>query len=153
MGRRRQGLRLRRSVSRPISCSTTDFPTRMLRTFEGGALRFDSPAKAGRFFLFTYLLFFLDKGLGRKYSSGSLEARVFPYDHIENRFRAGGIRPSQPFAPQPTSVNRAIALSHGTVNKRIPSPPAHCNFTKTILDDLLGRGFVLKMIKRERASL
>ena len=29
-----------------------------------------------------YLLtFFLDKGLGRKYSSGSLEARRFPYDH------------------------------------------------------------------------
>ena len=41
-GRRRQGLRLRRSVSRPISCSTTDFPTRMLLTCEGGALRFDS---------------------------------------------------------------------------------------------------------------
>ena len=42
VGRRRQGLRLRRSVSRPISCSTTDFPTRMLLTCEGGALLLDS---------------------------------------------------------------------------------------------------------------
>ena len=42
VGRRRPGLRRARSVSRLISCSTTDFPTRMLLTCEGGALLLDS---------------------------------------------------------------------------------------------------------------
>ena len=43
-------------MSRPISCSTTDFPTRMLRPYEGGALRFDSLLLRGLTYLLTYLL-------------------------------------------------------------------------------------------------